>query len=139
MSGQPQLNSCSLLQLSRLLWKLLSLSATPIASSKTKLSTLLIKTFEPRNINISEFCLTIDAGHIFYFVTCFKIHVKSCLLIMNGVCCYCGLFVWPSSLAVILRSNFIVVTALNNHVINLACLNYCGQKIDKYHFCLPCG
>lgn len=122
----------------RLLLKLHPLFAAPTAFSKVQLSTLLIKTFERRAIDISEFLPTINARHIRCSVTSYKTQVKSCLAIINGVCYYCRFFVWPLSLAIILKSNSIVVAALNNHIINLPCLNHCGQKIDEYYFCLLC-
>lgn len=87
---------------------------------------------------MSEFPLIIDAGHICYSIVHYKIQVESYLAIMNNVCCYYGLFVQSLPLAVILRSDPVIVAALNNHVINLACLDYYDQKIDKYRFSFPC-
>lgn len=81
-----------------------------------------------------KFFLIIDLGHIYYFVAYHKIYFNSCFVVMNSICYSFGLFVVPLSLAIILRFNFIDVTILNNHIINLACLNYYSQKIDKYCF-----
>lgn len=119
-----QLNSWSLPQLFRLSLNLLSFSATLTASLKVQFQTLFKKIFECRAINISEFFPTIDARHICCSVAYYEIQVKSCLAIMNGVCCYFELFVWPLSLVVVLKSDLVVVAILNNHVINLACLNH---------------
>ena len=85
-----------------------------------------------------DFPSIIDAGHICCSVACYETHVESCLAIMNSVCCCYRLFVRPSSLAVVLKSDPVVVSALKNQVINLTCLDYCGQEIDEYCFCFLC-
>ena len=118
--------------------KIPPLSFSPIASSKAQLPTLLVGDFERRAIDTRDFPPTIDAGHICRSVACYETHVESCLTIINGICYCCALFVWPSSLAVILKSDPVVVATLKNQVINLTCLDYCGQEIDEYHFCLLC-
>ena len=118
--------------------KLPPLSIAQIASSKAQLLTLLVKDFEHRTIDTRDFLPIIDVGHICHFVAHYKTNVKSCLAVMNGVCCCCGFFVWPSLSAVILKFDPVVVAALKNQVINLTCLNHCGQEIDEYCFCLPC-
>ena len=137
-SSCPQLQSQSLPHLSRLSLKLPPLFASPIASSKAQLPTLLVRNFERRVINTRDFLLTINAGHICCSIACYETHVESCLTVINGVCCCCGLFVWPLSLAIVLKSDPIIVVALKNQVINLTCLDHCGQEIDEYRFCLPC-
>ena len=53
---------------------------------------------------------------------------------MSEVCC-CGLFVSLLSLAIVLRSNPMIVTALDKNAINMAFLDYCGREIDEYQFC----
>ena len=85
-----------------------------------------------------DFLPTIDAGHICRSVAYYKTHVESYLAVINSVCCCYGLFVWPLSLAVILKSDLVVMVALKNQVINLTCLDHYGQEIDEYCFCFPC-
>ena len=114
------------------------LSASLIAPSKAQLPTLLVVDFERRAIDTRDFPPIIDAGHIHRSVAHYETHVESCLAVMNSICCCCGLFVWSSSSAVVLKSDLVVVAALKNQVINLTCLDYCGQEIDEYCFCLPC-
>lgn len=135
-SGYPLLSSMSLSQLSRLLLKLLLLSAALTAFSKAQSPTLLIKAFKQRTIDLSEFVPTINAGYNCCSVRHYKTQGEFYFAIMNGVCCCCKLFDWLSLLAIILRSNPVVIAVLKNHVINLACVNYCGQNIDQYYFCL---
>ena len=111
-SGYPQLQSRSLPHSSRLSLKLPLLSALPITSSKAQLPTLFIRDFERKAIDMRDFPPTIDAGHIRCSIARYETHVKSFLAVMNGVCCYSGLFVWPSSLTVVLKSDPVVVAAL---------------------------
>lgn len=118
--------------------KLLLLSATSTTFLKAQFSTLLIKIFECKAIDTSEFLPIIDAKHICCSVACYKIRVKSYLAVINSVCCYCGLFVWPLSLAIVLKSDPIFIAALNNHIMNLVYLDYYDQKVDKYCFCFLC-
>lgn len=61
-----------------------------------------------------DFPPIIDAGHICHFVTCYETYNESCFAIINDVCYYFKLFVWPLSLAVILKSDPVVVIALKN-------------------------
>ena len=137
-SGRPQLKSRSLPHSSRSSLKLPPLSASPIASSKAQLPTLFVGDFECRAIDTRDFPPTIDARYIYRSVACYETHVESYLAVMNGVCCYCGLFVWPLSLAVVLKSDPVIMAALKNQIINLTCLNHCGQDIDEYRFCRLC-
>ena len=111
-SGCPQLQSRSLPHSSRSLLKLPPLSASPIASSKAQLPTLLVGDFERRAIDTRDFPPTIDTGHIRRSVARYETHVESFLAVINGVYCCCGLFVRPLSLAVILKSDPVVVAAL---------------------------
>ena len=111
-SGCSQLQSRSLPHSSRSSLKLPPLSALPIASSKAQLPTLFIGDFERRAIDTRDFPPTIDAGHIRCSVACYKTHIESFLAVMNGVCCCYGLFVRPSSSAVVLKSDPVVVAAL---------------------------
>ena len=115
--------------------KLPPLSASPNASSKAQLSTLPVGDFECKAIDTKDFSSTIDARHS---VARYETQIKSCLAVMNGVCCCCEFFVWPLSSAVVLKSDPVVVAALKNQVINLTYLDHCGQKIDEYYFCLLC-
>lgn len=85
-----------------------------------------------------EFSLTIDIRHIYCFIIYYKSYIKSYLTIINSICYYYGYFIWFLLLTIILKSNFIIIIALNNHIINLTYFNYCSQKIDKYCFCLLC-
>ncbi len=102
---------------------------------KSQLLTLLIKAFERKVIDTNEFSPIINTGHICCFVVHYKRHVESCVTIMSEVCCYCRLFVSSSSSVVILRSNPVVVAALDKDVINMAFFNHCGREIDEYWFC----
>lgn len=122
----------------RLLFKLFLLFAALITSSKAEFLTLLIKIFKYRATNMREFSLTINIRHIYYFIIYYKSYIKSYLTIINSICYYYGYFIWFLLLTIILKSNFIIIIALNNHIINLTYFNYCGQKIDKYCFCLSC-
>lgn len=112
-------------QSSKLLLKLLLLSTLATAFSKLQFPTLLIKAFEYKVIDIREFPPTIDTWYICCSIAYYKIHAESCFAIINTFYCYCKLFVQLSLLAIVLRSNTIIMTVLNNHIINLISLNYC--------------
>ena len=122
----------------RLLSNLSQLSATLIAPLKSQFPTLLIKTFEYKVINTNEFPPIIDAGHIRHSVTYYKRHVESCIAVLSGVYCCCGLFVSLLSLVVVLRSDPIVVAILDKDAMNIAFLDHCGQEIDEYRFYYFC-
>ncbi len=131
----PQLTSRSLYQLSS---NLPQLSAAPTAPLKSQLPTLLIKAFEHGVIDTNEFPPIIDAGHIRHSVLRYKRHVEFYVTVMSGVCYCCGLFVSSSSLIVVLRSDPVVVAALDKDAINMAFLDHCGREIDEYRFCYSC-
>ncbi len=133
--SHPQFSSPSLYWSSS---NLPQLSATSTAPLKSQLPTLLIKTFKCRVIDTNEFPPIIDVGHIRRFITCYKIHVESCIAVMSKVSYYCKLFISSLTLVVILRSNPVVVTALDKNAINMAFLNHCGREIDEYRFCYLC-
>lgn len=133
--GHLQLNIQSLSQLSRFPLKLLPWFTSLTAFSKTQLLGLLIKSFECRAINTSKFLSIIDARYICCFVTCYKTQVEFCLAIINSICYYCRFSIEPSSLAIILRFDLVIMAAINNYVINFACFDHSDQKIDGYCFC----
>lgn len=60
------------------------------------------------------------------------------MAVMNRLYCCYGVFVYLLLLSIVLRFESIVVTVLDKDVINMAFLNYYGQKIDKYWFCYLC-
>ena len=136
--GCSQFHSQFLPHFSRSSLKLSPLSASPTASSKAQLLILLMEDFERRAIDTRDFPPTIDIGHICHSITRYKTYVKSYFAIINNVCYYCGLFVWLLLLAVVLKSDLVIIAALKNQVINLTCLNHCDQEIDEYCFCFPC-
>lgn len=105
---------------------------------KTQFLTLLIKTFKCKAIDINKFSSTINIGYIYYFIACYKAYIKSCFFVINSIYYYYKLCIWPLSLTVVLRSDLFIVVVLNNHIINLTCFDYSGQKIDEYCFCLLC-
>ena len=113
------------------------LSTAPITSPKSQLLTLFIKIFKRRVIDTNEFPFIIDVGHICHFVAYYKRHIEFCVAVMSRVCC-CGLFVSLLLLIIVLRSNLVVVAALNKNVINMAFFNYYGREIDEYWFCYLC-
>ncbi len=117
---------------------LLQLSATSTTLLKSQLPNLLIKAFERRVIDINEFSPTIDVGHICRSVAHYKRYIESCVAVMSGVCCYYGLFVSLLSSVVVLRFDYVIVTALHKDAIYMAFLNYCGREIDEYRFCYLC-
>ena len=122
-------------------WLVLNLSqlfTTLIALPKSQLQTLLIKAFEHRVIDTHEFLLIIDARYMRCSIAYYQRHVESCIAVMNRVCYYCRLFISLLLLVVVLRSNPMVIVALDKDVINKAFLNHCSQEIDKYRFCYLC-
>lgn len=122
----------------RLLLKLFLLFTPSTVFLKLQLSTLLIKVFECKIIDRRELSSLINAGHIHHFVAYYKTYIKCYFAIIYNVCYYCGFFIWISLLAIILRSNPVIIATLNNHIINLACFNHYGQKIDNivFIFCI---
>ncbi len=62
-------------------------------------------------------------------------HIKSCIIVMSRVCCYCRLFVSSLSLTIVLRSDPMVAAVLEKKVNDIAFLYHCGQEIDEYRFC----
>ncbi len=114
------------------------LSTAPTAPLKSELPTLLIKAFERRVIDINDFPPIIDAGHIRRSVARYERHVESCVTVMSGVCYCCGLFISSLSSVVVLRSDPVVVAALDKDAINMAFLDHCGREIDEYRFCYSC-
>lgn len=90
----------------------------PIVSLKPKpqLSTVLIKVFEHRVINIKQFPSIIDIGHIHCFVLCYKWYIKSYKAMINGICYYYRFFVYLLLLVVDLKLNFVIVTVLGKTV-----------------------
>ncbi len=68
----------------------------------------------------------------------YKRYIKSCIAVMSGVCCCCRLFVSLSSLVIVLRSEPIIVTALDNDTIIMAFFDYYSQEIDEYQFYYLC-
>lgn len=107
-----------------------------ISTAFLKLQILIffIKTFKYKAIDIKIFFPIIDAEYIYYFTTYYETYLKFWPIIINNVCCYYGMFVWLLLLAIILDSNFIIIVALNNYIINLTCFNHYNQKFDKYYF-----
>lgn len=131
MSSHPQFSSHSLPQSSRSSLKFSPLFVAQTTCLKVQLLTLLIKVSERK-------ATTLDAGHICCSMAYYENHVESWVAVINNICCYCGLFIWLSLSVVVQRSDPVIVTPLKQHVINLACLDFCGKKIDEYCFCLPC-
>ena len=105
---------------------------------KSQLLTLLIKAFKYKVIDTNEFLLIIDAGHIRCSIAYYKRHVESGVAVINGVCYCCGLFVSSSSLVVVLRSDPVIVIALDKDTINIAFFDYYDREIIKYWFCYLC-
>ncbi len=114
------------------------LSATPTAPLKSQLPTLLIKAFKRRVIDTNEFSPIIDVGHICCSVVCYERYVECCIAVMGKVCYCSGLFISSSSSVVVLRSDPMVVIALNKDAINIAFFDHYSQKIDEYRFCYLC-
>lgn len=106
--------------------KLILLFTAPTAFPKAQLLTLLIKAFEYKTIDTSEFFFTIDAEHIYCSIPCYETQVESSFAVIKGVCFCCGLFIWLLLLVIVLRSNTVVVATLNNYIINLTCFDYCN-------------
>ncbi len=133
--GRPHLSNQSLHRSSS---NLSRLSTIPTASLKSQLLTLLIKTFEHRVIDTHKFLPMVDTGYIRRSVACYERHVESCVAVMSRVCCCCGLFVSSLSSVVVLRSDPMVVVALDEDAINMAFLDHYGREIDEYQFCYLC-
>ncbi len=127
---------------SRSLYWLLSnpprLSTTPTAPFKSQFLTSLIKTFKYRVIDTNEFPPIIDTGHICRSVMRYERHVEFYIAVISRVCCCCELFVSLLSLIFVLRSDPMIVAALDKDAINMAFLNHCGWEIDEYRFCYSC-
>ncbi len=132
---RPQLSSWSLHQSSS---NLPQLSAASTALLKSQLPTLLIKAFECRVIDTNEFPSIIDAEYIRCSIAHYKRHIESCIAVTSGVCCCCRLFVSSSTSIVVLRSDSVVMAALDKDAINIAFLDHCGWEIDEYRFCYSC-
>lgn len=62
----------------------------------------------------------------------YKKHIRSFVIVISGVCYYCGLFVSLSSLVVVLRSNLGVAITLDKDATNMAFFNHYGWEIDRY-------
>ncbi len=114
------------------------LSTTLTAPMKSELLTLFIKACECKVINTNEFLPIIDAGHIYRSIGHYKRYIESCIAIISRVCYCCGLFVGSLSSVVVLRSDPIVIVALDKDAIYMAFLDYCGRKIDEYRFYYLC-
>lgn len=57
---------------------------------------------------------------------------------MNRIYCYYGLFICLLSLVIILRSDSVIMTALDKKAINMAFFNQYSRDIDEYWFCHLC-
>ena len=114
------------------------LSTASIAFPTSQLPTFFIKAFKHRVINTNEFPLIIDAGHICHSVAHYKRYIKSYITIISRVYYYYRLFVSLLSSVIILRSDLMVMVALDNDVINMVFLNHCGRDINEYWFCYLC-
>lgn len=75
--------------------------------------------------------------HICYFVVFYEKYLESYIAIMNKVCYCYGFFVCLLLLAIIWRSDLVIIITLDKYAINIAFLNHCSHKIDKYHFYYP--
>ncbi len=111
---------------------------SPFNYLKSQFPALLIKAFERRVIDSNEFLLIINARHIRHSVACYKRCIESGIAIIRRVYCYYGLFFSSLLLVVVLRSDPVVVIALDKNAIKMAFLNHSSWEIDEYQFCYSC-
>lgn len=131
----PHISSWSLYLL---LSNLSRLSIAPSTSLKLQLLTLIIKAFKCRVIDTNEFPFIIDVGLIYHSVVRYESYDGSCVVVISRIYdCY-RLFTSLWSLAIVLRSNLMVMVVLNKDTINMTFFNYCGRKFDKYRFYYLC-
>ena len=75
-------------------------------------------------MDTNKFPLIIDAGYIRHFVTHYKRYFESDVAIISRICCGCRLFISLLLLVVVLRSDPVIVAALDKHAMNMAFLNH---------------
>lgn len=73
---------------------------------------------------MKEILSIIDIKYIYDSIIYYKKYVKSCIAIINRVYYYCGVFVFLLLLVIVLRSDFIIIIALNKDIINIIFFNH---------------
>lgn len=101
------------------------LSVAPTALLKLQLLTLLIQLFKYRVIDTNKFSLIINAEHIHYSIVCYGRDIEFCITIMSRLYYCCVLFVNLLLFTIILRSNFMIIIALDKDIINITFFNHC--------------